>query len=112
MAVGIRSLVIGVVDTPPTDDFADVTIKAVEAGTDDQVQLVRATRSSRVRHRGRQAVRALGYQVIGVEPEDQPRPWDVLLMVAEGNKDWRELAHPATVDVFDRYHLDGTSGSV
>src|SRR4051812_20346623 len=36
---GLRSLVIGVTDTPPTDDFADVTIKAIEAGTDDQVQL-------------------------------------------------------------------------
>jgi SAM-dependent methyltransferase len=27
-------------------------------------------------------------------------------MIAEGNEAWRELAHPATVDVFDRYALD------
>ncbi len=36
----------------------------------------------------------------------QARPWDVLLMIAAGNDDWRELAHPATVDVFERYRLD------
>ncbi|MEV6411740.1 class I SAM-dependent methyltransferase [Kribbella sp. NPDC051718] len=107
VAVGIRSLVIGVVDTPPTDDFADVTIKAVEAGTDDEVQLdptntVVACSTAEVA----KLYEHLGYQVIGVEPEDQPRPWDVLLMIAAGNDDWRKLAHPATVDVFDRYRLD------
>jgi SAM-dependent methyltransferase len=103
----IRSLVIGVTDTPPTDDFADVTIKAIEAGTDDQVQLdpantVVACSTPEVSKLYEQ----LGYQVIGVEPEGEPRPWDVLLMIAEGNDAWRELAHPATVDVFDRYALD------
>ncbi|MEV6932676.1 class I SAM-dependent methyltransferase [Dactylosporangium sp. NPDC051485] len=34
------------------------------------------------------------------------RPWDVLLRVASGDPAWRELAHPATVDVYDRYRLD------
>jgi hypothetical protein len=33
----LRSLVVGVVDTPPTDDFAEVTVKAVAAATGDRV---------------------------------------------------------------------------
>jgi hypothetical protein len=48
----------------------------------------------------------LGFDVIGVEPEGVKRPWDVLLMIASGNDQWRETAHPATVDVFERYALD------
>ena len=46
--------------------------------------------------------------MIGVEPRGVAarRPWDVLLLIAAGNDSWRELAHPATVDVFDRYRLD------
>jgi SAM-dependent methyltransferase len=39
----------------------------------------------------------------GTAPE---RPWDVLLRLATGDPSWRELAHPATVDVYDRYRLD------
>ncbi|TDU89331.1 hypothetical protein EV138_2895 [Kribbella voronezhensis] len=107
LQTGLRSLVIGVTDTPPTDDFADVTIKAIEAGTDDQVQLdpantVVACSTPEVAKLYEQ----LGYQVIDVEPPGESRPWDVLLMIAEGNDEWRELAHPSTVDVFDRYALD------
>ncbi len=48
VAVGIRSLVVGVVDTPPTDDFAEVTVKAIEAGTDDLVRLTPANTRRRV----------------------------------------------------------------
>ena len=104
---GIRSLVVGVTDTPPTDDFADVTIKAIEAGTDDQIQLdpdntVVACSTPEVA----KLYDRLGYQVIGVEPPGEPRPWDVLLLIAEGNEKWRDLAHPATVDVLERYGLD------
>lgn len=101
---GIRSLVVGVTDTPPTDDFAEVTIKAVAA---DLVQLdpgntVVACSTPEVAKLYEQ----LGYTVLGVEPPEEPRPWDVLLLIAEGNDQWRELADPATVDVFDRYALD------
>ncbi|WP_432975235.1 hypothetical protein [Dactylosporangium sp. CA-233914] len=39
----------------------------------------------------------------GAAPE---RPWDVLLRLAAGDPAWRELAHPATLDVYDRYRLD------
>ncbi|TCM49162.1 class I SAM-dependent methyltransferase [Kribbella sp. VKM Ac-2568] len=107
VATGIRSLVVGVTDTHATDDFADVTIKAVEAGTDDEVQLdpgntVVACSTPEVA----KLYEWLGYSVIGVEPPDEPRPWDVLLLIAAGNDTWRELAHPATADVFDRYRLD------
>jgi hypothetical protein len=34
------------------------------------------------------------------------RPWDVLLLLAADDPGWRDLAHPATLDVFDRYGLD------
>ncbi|MFC5265284.1 hypothetical protein ACFPJ1_24505 [Kribbella qitaiheensis] len=86
VATGIRSLVVGVTDAPPTDDFADVTIKAVEAGTDDRVRLdpantvVACSTSAVVK-----LYEQLGYPVIGVEPPDEPRPWDVLLLIAAGN---------------------------
>lgn len=107
VATGIRSIVVGVVDTPPTDEFAEVTVKAVEAGTDDLVRLspentVVACSTPEVSKLYEQ----LGYDVIGVEPEGVPRPWDALLMIAAGNDQWRDLAHPATVDVFGRYGLD------
>jgi SAM-dependent methyltransferase len=39
----------------------------------------------------------------GSPPE---RPWDVLLRLAAGDPAWRGLAHPATLDVYDRYRLD------
>ena len=104
---GIRSLVVGVVDTPPTDDFAEVTVKAIEAGTDDLMRLTpdntlvacSTPEVSKLYER-------LGFSVIGVEPDGVARPWDVLLMIAEGNDQWKELAHPATVNVFERYALD------
>ncbi|WP_433164875.1 class I SAM-dependent methyltransferase [Kribbella sp. CA-247076] len=104
---GIRSIVVGVVDTRPTDEFAEVTVKAIEAGTDDLVRLTPdntlvACSTPEVSKLYEQ----LGYDVIGVEPPGTARPWDVLLMIAEGNDQWRELAHPATVDVFERYGLD------
>ncbi|HEY3561122.1 MAG TPA: class I SAM-dependent methyltransferase [Kribbella sp.] len=107
VAAGIRSLVVGVVDTPPTDDFAEVTVKAIEAGTDD---LVRLTPDNTVVACSTPEVsklyERLGYTVIGVEPDGTARPWDVLLMIAAGNELWKQLAHPATVDVFERYALD------
>jgi SAM-dependent methyltransferase len=107
VTAGIRSVVVGVVDTPPTDEFAEVTVKAIEAGTDDLVRLspantVVACSTPEVSKLYEQ----LGYEVIGVEPDGTARPWDVLLMIADGNDQWRELAHPATVDVFERYGLD------
>ncbi|GAA0571166.1 class I SAM-dependent methyltransferase [Kribbella sandramycini] len=104
---GIRSLVVGVVDTPPTDEFAEVTVKAIEAGTDDLVRLTPAnTVVACSTPEVSKLYERLGFVVIGVEPEGVVRPWDVLLMVAAGNESWRSEAHPATVDVFERYALD------
>jgi SAM-dependent methyltransferase len=51
----------------------------------------------------------LGFPIAPVEAGEAPapdRPWDVLLRLAAGDDTWRDLAHPATVDVFDRYRLD------
>jgi hypothetical protein len=45
--------------------------------------------------------------VIGVEPPDQPRPWDVLLLIAAGNDISRELAH-RIAPVASLTSLDGT----
>ena len=59
----------------------------------------------------------LGFPVARVEAEpDLPcvpqRPWDVLLRLAAGDETWRELAHPATIDVFERYGLVDTVRTV
>ena len=105
---GLRSLVIGVNDTPPTDEFAEVTVKAVAAGTGDRVGL--APENTLVACSTPEVAKlyaGLGFEIAGVEAgTEEPRPWDVLLMIAAGNEQWKELAHPATVDVFGRYALD------
>jgi SAM-dependent methyltransferase len=109
VAEGLRSLVIPVFDTVPTARFAEVTLKTVEAATGrrpDPRTCVVACSTPEVA-----AMYAeLGFRIAPVEagePGSPPaRPWDVLLMLAAGNGDWRELAHPATIDVFDRYGLD------
>ncbi|MFG1901138.1 hypothetical protein [Micromonospora carbonacea] len=51
----------------------------------------------------------LGFPIAGVEADVDPppaRPWDVLLRLAADDPAWRELAHPATLDVYARYRLD------
>jgi SAM-dependent methyltransferase len=57
----------------------------------------------------------LGFPIAGVEAAVTPqpeRPWDVLLRLAAADETWRELAHPATIDVFDRYQLVDTVRAV
>ncbi|MDI1461324.1 class I SAM-dependent methyltransferase [Catellatospora sp. KI3] len=104
---GLRSLVVPVFDTAPTDRFAEVTIKnvAVDAG-------IALTPGNTVVACSTPEVAALydrlGFTLAAVEASVRPqpeRPWDVLLRLAGGDETWRELAHPATVDVFDRYGL-------
>lgn len=105
---GLRSLVVAVHDVPPTDDFAAVTVKscAEQLGLDlSPATTVVACSTPAVSV----LYRALGYAVEPVEDAldpEPPRPWDVLTALAAGDPRWRELAHPATVDVFDRYRLD------
>ncbi|GAA1521446.1 hypothetical protein GCM10009827_041670 [Dactylosporangium maewongense] len=104
---GLRSLVVPVFDTAHTDRFAEVTLKSVESvlgRTLTPHDTVVACSTPEVA-----AMYAeLGFAIAGVEAERDPvpdRPWDVLLRLAAGDPAWRELAHPATLDVFDRYRL-------
>ncbi|MFI5912599.1 class I SAM-dependent methyltransferase [Dactylosporangium sp. NPDC051541] len=152
----LRSLVVPVFDTAPTDRFAEVTLKSVESvlghhltpadtvvacstpevaalytdlGFD--IALVEsdpafgtappaASPSSsgpagltappgRDTGAAASATREDGPPGGGVPTRDAARPerpWDVLLRLAAGDPTWRELAHPATLDVYDRYRLD------
>ncbi len=109
----VPSLVVPVVDARPTPRFAHVTLTAVEVATAGRVLLrpdncVVACSTPFVA-----ALYAdLGFSVVTVEqdravlPEEPVRPWDVLELLVAGDESWRELAHPASVSVFDRYALD------
>ena len=104
---GLRSLVVPVFDTTTTERFAEVTLKNITVATGLALtpeNTVVACSTPQVA--GLYA--ALGFPIAGVEAETTPvpaRPWDVLLQLAAGDEGWRELAHPATADVFDRYRL-------
>ena len=109
LSEGLRSLVIAVFDTEPTDRFAELTLKSIENAMRERLALtpgdtVVACSTPEVSA----LYRKLGFRIAPVElqHEDSPlRPWDVLTLLVEGDETWRELAHPATVDVFDRYGL-------
>ncbi|WP_306204130.1 class I SAM-dependent methyltransferase [Actinoplanes sp. RD1] len=114
MLTGLRSLVVPVFDTAPTDRFAEVTLKNVTVATG-----LTLTSANTVVACSTPAVAALyaalGFTIApvedGISPEPE-RPWDVLLRLAAGDETWRELAHQATVDVFDRYQLTDSVRSV
>ena len=104
---GIRSVVVPIVDTAPTDRFADLTVKTVLTATG-----LALTPDNTVVACSTPAVidlyRALGYRIAGVELDTEPtplRPWAVLDLLVDGDDAWRDLAHPASVDVYDRYRL-------
>lgn len=109
LAEDLRSLAVPVFDTPPTDRFAEITLKNIENATAERLTLtpgncVVACSTPEVI----KLYRGLGFRIAPVElghPDAPQRPWDVLTLIAEGDLRWRELAHPATVDVFDRYRL-------
>lgn len=109
----VDSLVVPVVDARATPRFARVTLTAVEIATAGREVLtpedtVLACSTPAVA----QMYRELGFRVVAVEDDAQvfaeprARPWDVLERLVAGDPDWRELAHPATVSVFDRYALE------
>ncbi len=104
---GLRCLVVPVFDTTPTDRFAGVTLRNVEVAVGvalTPADTVVACSTPEVAA----LYTALGFTIAGVEADVEPvpdRPWDVLLRCAAGDGSWRELAHPASVDVFDRYGL-------
>ncbi|MFY1698334.1 class I SAM-dependent methyltransferase [Solwaraspora sp. WMMA2101] len=111
---GLRSVVVPVFDTVATGRFAEVTVKTVAAVTGLELtpaDTVLACSTPEVAA----MYERLGFPVAGVEAEVDPtpdRPWDVLLRLAGDDDGWRELAHPASVDVFDRYGLAGHVRSV
>jgi SAM-dependent methyltransferase len=111
---GLRSVVVPVFDTAPTERFASVTLKTVAAATG-----LSMTPSNAVVACSTPSVAGLyadlGFSVLDVEASAAPpvdRPWDVLLRLAAGDPAWRSLAHPATVDVYDRYGLESSIRSV
>ncbi len=103
----LPSLVVPVFDTPQTERFAEVTLKNVAASLGlslDPDSTVVACSTPEVAR----LYRRLGFPIAGVEADRDPvpaRPWDVLLRLAAGDPAWRDLAHPASVDVLDRYGL-------
>jgi SAM-dependent methyltransferase len=104
---GLRSLVVPVFDTAPTDAFAEVTLKNITVATG-----LALSPADTVVACSTPAVAALyeklGFPIDPVEAGEDPqpeRPWDVLLRLAAGDESWRGLAHPATIDVYDRYQL-------
>jgi SAM-dependent methyltransferase len=114
VATGLRSLVVPVFDTAPTDRFAEVTLKNVTVATGLDL-----TPSNTLVACSTPAVAALysrlGFEIDEVEAAYDPapaRPWDVLLQLAAGDPSWAALAHPATIDVFERYRLVETVRSV
>jgi len=103
---GIRSLVVPVVDITPNDRFAEITIKAIAHATGidvtpaDSVVACSTPAVSELYAR-------LGFSIAPVErdhPDNPPYPWQLLDRIAHGQP-WRADAHPATVDIFDRYGL-------
>jgi SAM-dependent methyltransferase len=107
---GIASLVAPVFDVAATERFADVTLKAVTYSTggrlvlDPEDTVVACSTPAVI-----ELYRQLGFRIAPVEldhPDAPRRPWDVLELLAAGDETWRRYAHPATVDVFDRYGLD------
>ncbi|MFC7485050.1 hypothetical protein ACFQX7_40310 [Luedemannella flava] len=116
LLVGLRSVVVPIFDTAPTDRFAEVTLKsiAVATGLDlTPADTVVACSTPEVA-----ALYAeLGFRIAEVEADPAndvkaERPWDVLLRLAAGDETWRDLAHPATLDVFERYQLTETVRAV
>lgn len=108
VAEGLRSLVVPVFDTAPTDRFAEVTLKSVEAVLGRRpapADTIVACSTAEVAA----MYEALGFTIAPVEAGEEPvppRPWDVLVRLATGDPSWRRLAHPASLDVYDRYRLD------
>jgi len=109
---GLRSVVVPVFDTASTPLFASVTLKTVSAvaGLDlTPANAVVACSTPPVA----EMYAGLGFSIVDVEASSgAERPWDVLLRLAAGDPAWRELAHPATVDVYDRYGLSSLIRSV
>ena len=105
---GFRSLVVPVFDTQPTERFAEISLKAIAASADglalDPTNCVVAVSTRSVI----EMYQRLAFRIAPLElnhPDAPLRAWQVLELCAAGDPAWRDLAHRATVDVFDRYGL-------
>jgi SAM-dependent methyltransferase len=111
---GLRSVVVPIFDTAPTAQFASITLKNITVSTGlmltpDNTVVACSTPAVAALYS------ALGFTIDLVEAAYDPapsRPWDVLLRLAAGDSSWRDLAHPATIDVYERYRLDETVRTV
>ncbi|MFG1609587.1 class I SAM-dependent methyltransferase [Actinoplanes sp. NPDC049265] len=111
---GLRSVVVPIFDTAPTTRFASITLKNITVATGlvltpDNTVVACSTPAVA------ELYASLGFSIDLVEAAYDPspaRPWDVLLRLAAGDSSWRELAHPATIDVYERYRLDETVRTV
>ncbi|XVU28048.1 class I SAM-dependent methyltransferase [Actinoplanes sp. CA-054009] len=111
---GLRSVVVPIFDAAPTDAFAEVTLKTITVATGLELTpadtLVACSTPEVAK-----LYELLGFPIEWVEASLDPqpeRPWDVLLRLSRGDDTWRELAHPATIDVFERYRLVDTVRTV
>ncbi|WP_326552034.1 class I SAM-dependent methyltransferase [Micromonospora sp. NBC_01813] len=105
---GLRSVVVPVFDTVATDRFAEVTVKTVAAVTGLELTPANTILACSTPEVAAMYER-LGFAVAGVEADVEPtpqRPWDVLLRLAADDHTWPESAHPASVDVYQRYGLE------
>ncbi|MGY4644510.1 class I SAM-dependent methyltransferase [Cellulomonas sp. URHB0016] len=105
---GLPSVVAPVSDVPPSDRFATTVLASVQMSTgrtltpDDTVVACSTPAVAAL-------YAALGFRVAAVEESRDPsplRPWDVLELMVAGDPSWRDLAHPQTVELYDRYRLD------
>jgi SAM-dependent methyltransferase len=110
---GLRSVVVPVFDTARTDRFAEVTLKNIMVATGLTLTPADTVVACSTPHVAALYER-LGFRIAGVEADPSvldgrsprpERPWDVLLRLAAGDETWLDLAHPSTIDVFDRYQL-------
>ncbi|MEU4532504.1 class I SAM-dependent methyltransferase [Micromonospora ureilytica] len=109
---GLRSVVVPIFDTAPTDAFAEVTLKTIAVATGleltpaDTLVACSTPQVAKLYER-------LGFAIAQVESDPElrttpARPWEVLLRLAADDNTWRKLTHPATIDVFERYRLVDT----
>ncbi|MFC7431544.1 MULTISPECIES: class I SAM-dependent methyltransferase [unclassified Agrococcus] len=114
---GIASVVVPVVDVPPTDRFAELTLKAVEHATASRLVPTPETAIVACSTEAVAAMyRALGYRIAPLEARtDVAPPWahlDALMASQPGDDAWRDGVHPASLDIVDRYGLDALARMV
>lgn len=126
---GLRCLAFGIVDTVPTDRFAEVVCTTIEVATAGAIRPTPADTAVACSTPEVAAMyRDAGFSVIGVEADEEApgpaRPWTVLELLAGAAPSetsvtttagvavpdpvglGESLAHPASLDVLRRYGLD------